>query len=136
MNQPNFYIPHADYQELVGKGEWNINEIDLSSAQRIRGHFGISSSFAMFASGVLVRPEDVCPDAVLAGIDWIRHENNLKPGEEKRPLNVYHYIVGSETARGYPVYYCGHSGSLASAWSTLDDLNVYLATTGSNQPVS
>jgi hypothetical protein len=65
----------------------------------------------------------------LAGFDWIRHETRPKRGES--PLNVYHYIVGSGSAGLYPVYDCGHSGSIAPGWSTLDDVMVYVNNTGS-----
>ena len=127
---PNFYITEGDYRRLVPTGSWHINEIPLKIGREIRAHFGISSSFAMFASGAEADPTRIRPeDTVLAGIDWIRHETNPKPGEP--PLNVYHYFVGSGSAGLYPVYDCGHSGSLAPGWSTLNDIAIYLGSTGS-----
>ncbi len=135
MPQPDFYIIEADYRRMLLTGSWQINEVPLNVAQQVRGFFGVSSSFALFISGAkddpsLIRPED----QVLAGIDWIRNETNPKPGEPD--FNVYHYFVGNGSAGKYPVYYCGHSGSVAPGWSTLKDLEVYFATTGSNQPTS
>jgi len=131
MNQPNFFIPEGDYRRMILTGSWQINDVPLNVAEQVRGFFGVSSSFALFISGAkndpaLIRPED----KVLAGIDWIRSETNPKPGEPD--FNVYHYFVGSGSAGLFPVYYCGHSGSIAPGWSTLEDLNVYFAQTGSN----
>jgi hypothetical protein len=128
--QPNFYITDAQYQQLVPTGSWHINEIPLSIAQQVRGHFNIDSSFALFTSGAKADPTMVRPeDSVLAGLDWIRHETNPRPGEP--PLNVYHYFVGSGSSGKYPVYDCGHSGSLAPGWSTLQDIMIYLPISGS-----
>lgn len=135
MNNPNFYITEANYRRMVLTGSWHINDVPLNVAQQVRSFFGVSSSFALFISGAQADPALVHPeDQVLAGIDWIRNETKPKPGEPD--FNVYHYFVGSGSAGRYPVYYCGHSGSIAPGWSTLEDLNVYLATTGSNQAPS
>lgn len=135
MIQPNFYITEADYRRLILRGSWHINDVPLNVAQQVRGFFGISSSFALFVSGAKADPAQIRPeDQVLAGFDWVRNETNPKPGEPD--FNVYHYLVGSGSAGKYPVYDCGHSGAIAPGWSTLEDLNVYLATTGSNQTTS
>ena len=135
MNKPNFYITEADYRRLILTGSWHINDVPLDVAQQVRGHFGISSSFALFVSGAEADPARIRPeDQVLAGFDWVRNETNPKPGEPD--FNVYHYLVGSGSAGRYPVYDCGHSGSVAPGWSTLEDLNVYFALTGSNPAAS
>jgi hypothetical protein len=128
--QPNFYITDADYRRLIPTGSWHINDIPLDTAQQVRGFFGIASSFALFVSGAQADPARIRPeDFVLAGLDWIRNETNPRHGES--PLNVYHYLVGSGSAGLYPVYDCGHSGSLAPGWSTLNDVSVYLKNSGS-----
>jgi len=125
--QPNFYITDYSYWLLIGKGGWRITELDLSTAQLVRGHFGANDSFAMFASGVFVNPNDVTPK-IIAGIDWIRMET--KPQINEPPLNIYHYTVGSKEAGGYPVFNCGKRGALAPHWSSLPDLKVYLDNIG------
>src|SRR5579863_926488 len=123
LQQPNFFITDQQYRQLIVTGSWHINDVPLGIAEMVRAHFGITSSFALFASGAKADPAMARPeDAVLAGFDWVRHETNPVPGEP--PLNVYHYVVGSGSAGRYPVFDCGHSGSLASGWSTLEDLSV------------
>lgn len=129
--QPNFYITDCAYWLLVGKGGWHINELDLTTAKLVRGHFGINDSFAMFASGVFVPPNDAAPH-IIAGIDWIRMET--KPQINEPPLNIYHYIVSSRDIHGYPVFDCGEKGALAPHWSSLPDLKVYLNNIGGTYP--
>lgn len=132
LQQPNFFITEQQYRDLIITGSWHINEVPLEKAEKVKAHFGIESSFALFASGKQADPAMIrAEDSVLAGIDWIRHETNPMPGEP--PLNVYHYFVGSGSAGLYPVYHCGHSGSIAPGWSTLDDVMVYVNNTGSGE---
>jgi hypothetical protein len=127
---PQFHITEELYRRLIGQGEWRINEIDLSLGEQVRGHFGADDSFAMFASGAYFDPATVQPDTVLGGIDWIRIENNPQPNEVDYPLNVYHYVIGSRDAHGYPVFDCGRQGAIAPHWATLEDLKVYLDNLG------
>jgi hypothetical protein len=131
---PKFHITEELYCKLVGNGEWRINDIDLDTAAQVRGHFGADTSFAMFASGAYFDPAVVKPDTVVAGIDWVRIENNPAPQEVNYPLNVYHYVVGSKNGLGYPVFDCGPSGAIAPHWATLDDLKVYMENIGEQSP--
>lgn len=131
MISPNFYITTEQFKMLVLTGSWHINDIPLKSAEKIRAHFGNTDSIALFVSGKEADPNMfTAEDHTLAGIDWIRHETKPKPSEPE--LNVYHYTVCSGSSGRYPVYYCGHSGSLAPGWSTLKDIEVYLQKSGSS----
>ena len=130
--RPNFYITDYAYRLLVGNGGWRINELNLTTAKLVRGHFSANDSFAMFTSGVFVSPNNGATPIIIAGIDWIRMET--KPQINEPPLNIYHYIVGSKDTNGYPVFDCGKKGALAPHWSSLPDLNVYLNNLGGTYP--
>jgi hypothetical protein len=125
MLEPNFYLSPSDYGALVKSGEWRINDISLDIASGIRRHFGNPSSFALFSSGLSPEAAAANPQTLVAGMDWVRAEDN--PKEREPELNVYHYLIGSSGRLGYPVYDCGHSGVLTpSGWTTLEDLQIYL----------
>ena len=121
---PNFFLSEVDFKILVGKGDWQVNEIPLKMAERIKGHFGIDTSFCVLASGVSPIPAKTCPSgSAVAGIDWVRNETKPKPGETE--LNVYHYVILKQTVDGYPVFYFGDKETVAPHWSELEDLKVY-----------
>lgn len=121
---PNFYINQGQFDQLVGPGFWTINELPLPLASRIGAHFGNVDAFAFYCSGVKMPPFGATGNVPLAGIDWVRMENQPKPHEP--PLNVYHYLVGTPGSSGYPVYGPFEEGGLAPHWSELDDLDAYL----------
>lgn len=121
--RPNFYLTEEAYKQLVGEGEWKINEIPLNVAVKIKGHFGVETSFGVFASGLAPVPTGFTGQTPVAGIDWIRQEDNLLPNE--KPLNVYHYMITQKVTEGYPVYHMGKQQTVAPHWSELDDLKVY-----------
>lgn len=124
--QPNFYVTESGYRALVNGGEWQINDVPLSLAKQIKDHFDVSSSFALFASGLAPEALAEYRGKSVAGMDWVRAEDKPKPGE--LPLNVYRYLMGSPGKNGYPVFACGHSGVLPpSGWCTLPDLEVYFS---------
>ena len=47
---PNFYLSEDEFKLIVGDGGWKINEIPLTLAGEIRGHFGIDTSYCVMAS--------------------------------------------------------------------------------------
>lgn len=119
-----FYLKALEYETLVGSGNWIINEIPLSIAAEIKDHFGIDTSFCLLASGIGMQPNFHAKQGdIIGGIDWVKIEDKPRSGET--PLNVYHYVIGSETPDGFPVFYHGNKGALAPHWSTLNDLDVY-----------
>jgi hypothetical protein len=123
--RPNFYLTDEAFQLLKGEGHWKIHETPLHLAAEIKGHFGIETSFCVFTSGIDSPPEGAGDDSdtPVAGIDWVRHEDNPRPDEP--PFNVYHYMITKKVNEGYPVFYLGKEQTVAPHWSTLDDLKVY-----------
>jgi hypothetical protein len=122
--QPNFYITEQGYRALIKSGGWQINDVPLQLATLIKGHFGISTSFALFSSGLAPEAIPTQAGGIVAEYDWIKTEDNPKRGEQ--PLNAYHYLVGSPQGEVYPIFHCGHSGVLTpSGWCNLDDLDIY-----------
>ncbi len=120
---PNFYLSHEGYEAFVGSGQWQIEEVPLSIAGKFQHHFGLESSFCVFASGMALPSLEVSPQMIVGGIDWIKQEERPRPAE--KPLNVYHYAIGSPAAEGYPVYHLGNNGSIAPHWAELEDLGLY-----------
>jgi hypothetical protein len=120
---PNFYLSEDEFKLIVGDGGWKINEIPLTLAGEIRGHFGIDTSYCVMASGVSPIPPKVKHQQPVAGIDWIRYENKPKPNEPD--FNVYHYMITQKTDQGYPVFDMGAKDTVAPHWSELNDLKVY-----------
>jgi hypothetical protein len=121
--RPNFYLPEDAFQILIGEGNWKTNEIPLALASEIKDHFGINTSFCVLGSGLAPVPKTSADDSPVAGIDWVRQEDKLQPGE--KPLNVYHYMIAQKTELGYPVFHLGKDGTIAPHWSELEDLKVY-----------
>jgi hypothetical protein len=121
--RPNFYLTEEKFKTLVGPGDWRINEIPLDLAAEIKDHFGTDTSFCLLTSGTALVPDTPNDNLAVAGIDWIRQEDRLRPGE--KPLNVYHYVIMQRTDKGHPVFYLGKKDTVAPHWSELEDLKVY-----------
>ena len=122
--QPNFFLTEDAFQTLVGGGNWKIKEIPLNvAAEEIKDHFGINTSFCVFASGTSIPPQSGMSKKVVAGIDWVRQEDKRKHGETE--LNIYHYIILAKTEDGYPVFHFGANDTVAPHRSELEDLKIY-----------
>lgn len=121
--RPNFYLTNEKFKTLIGLGDWKINEIPVDLAAEIKDRFGPDTSFCLLTSGTALVPDTPTDASAVGGIDWIRQEDRLRPGE--KPLNAYHYVVMPKTDGGYPVFYMGKKATVAPHWSELEDLKVY-----------
>jgi len=120
--RPSFYLTEERFKTLVDPGDWRINEIPLDLAAEIKAHFGNATSFCLLTSGTALVPDTPTDNSAVGGIDWIRQEHRLQPGE--KPLNVYHYVIMPSTDKGHPVFYLGSKDTVAPHWSELEDLKV------------
>ncbi len=120
--QPNFYISRETFSNLIGPGFWRVNEVPRERWGMIGWFFAKGDTLAVFASGVAPTLDPSRP-RYPAGIDWVKIENNQKPGEP--PLNVYHYVIGHPSQYGYPVFGPFGNGAIAPHWSQLANLDPY-----------
>jgi hypothetical protein len=120
---PNFYIDDDNFKSLIGDGYWSIQDLPNDRAEQVRPFLASDDTIGVFASGC---PPTSSPHAsnVIGGIDWVRLESNLKPGEP--PLNVYHFVIKQPDEHGYPVYACRNGNSIAPHWSKWKNIDVYL----------
>ncbi|MGB8658129.1 MAG: hypothetical protein WCE90_10160 [Candidatus Zixiibacteriota bacterium] len=120
--EPNFYISHENFKQLIeGPGFWYKNDVPPERWAQVGKHFNNDDSFAVFASGSVVRPVESKGVQAVGGIDWIRLEANPKEG--KPQLRVYHYVIYQPDDKGYPVYGPYRDGCLVPHWCyNIDDL--------------
>ena len=128
---PNFHISVENFKSLVGPGFWEIQDLPPERARQIGDHFADIDTLAVYASGIVPRPDIPPFNVSTGGIDWVRIERNPRPEEPR--LNVYHYVIGHPDAHGYPVYGPILGGSIAPHWSHLEDLEAYFRDAGSDE---
>lgn len=107
---------------ISNKGGWLRKDVPLEHWKDIGDHFDSDETFAVLTSGSdhPVSAHDF--DDIIAGLDWLRQENNPQPAEP--PLNADHYIVGQQLADGkYPCYGPFKNGCVVPHWLDLNDID-------------
>jgi hypothetical protein len=125
-SRPSFYISHAVYAKHIANDFRGINDLPNDAAKEIRAFFG-EKTIGIFASGVAPQRENSFPPEQIGGIEWARFEKPEDRQAGEGPINMNRYRIEKPDAHGYPVYLDDDKNStLATHWSDLPDLDIYL----------
>lgn len=121
QNSLAFYLPEDNYYQLIGAGNWKINELPKELEQQFVRPICLDKTIGVFASGVGPHLTGICD--VIGGFDWLRLEENPVPGEPA--INVNHFIIGRYDGTGIPVYGPYNEGSRIPHWAQEEDIQKY-----------
>jgi hypothetical protein len=91
-NGPNLTVKYDLIQSLTSRGAWERADLPPAVAGEIAQFLDRDDTLGVLISGSEDPVVAHGHQDIIAGFDWIKHEQKPKPREPE--INVYHYVVG------------------------------------------